>query len=207
MITSYLQLLEERQEGKLDAQSREFIGFALDGAQRMRALIGDLLAYSRLDAQKSAFEETDCEKVFSTAVQNLRVAVEENKASITHGPLPRVCGDAVQLTQVFQNLLGNALKFHGAEPPSIEVAANQQNGNWVFSVHDNGIGIDPKNFDRIFVIFQRLHTRHEYSGTGMGLSICKKIVERHGGTIWVESAPKEGSTFYFTLPVMNGKCK
>jgi signal transduction histidine kinase len=202
MISSYLQLLQNRLKGKLDPQTQEFIGYAMDGAQRMRALIADLLAYSRLDAQKKSFQETDCEQVFQTAVQNLRVAIEENNATIDHEQLPRVCGDPLQLTQVFQNLVGNALKFHGAERPFIQVGANRQDGNWVFSVRDNGIGIEPKDFERIFVIFQRLHTRQEYSGTGMGLSICKKIVERHGGRIWVESAPAKGSTFYFTLPVM-----
>jgi signal transduction histidine kinase len=202
MITSYLQLLQERSKEKLDSESREFIRFALDGAQRMRALIADLLAYSRLEAKRNSFEPTDCEAVFQTAVQNLRVAIEENNATIEHKPLPRVRGDPVQLVQVFQNLIGNALKFHGAERPRVEVGANQHNGEWRFSFHDNGIGIDPKYFDRIFVIFQRLHTRQEYSGTGMGLAICKKIIERHGGRIWVESAPPKGSTFYFTLPVM-----
>jgi signal transduction histidine kinase len=207
MITSYLQLLQDRLKGKLDAQANEFIAYAMDGAQRMRALIADLLAYSRLDAQKNTFQETDCQEVFDTAIQNLRVAIEENKATINHEALPHVCGDPLQLTQVFQNLIGNALKFHGSEPPLIQVGANQQDGNWIFSVRDNGIGIDPKDFDRIFVIFQRLHTRQEYSGTGVGLSICKKIVERHGGRIWVESTPRKGSTFYFTLPVMgNGSC-
>jgi light-regulated signal transduction histidine kinase (bacteriophytochrome) len=207
MITSYLQLLQDRLKGKLDAQANEFIDYAMDGAQRMRALIADLLAYSRLEAQKNTFEETDCEEVFDTAIQNLRVAIEENKATINRAPLPHVCGDPLQLTQVFQNLIGNGLKFHGTDPPLIQVGANQQDSNWVFSVRDNGIGIDPKDFDRIFVIFQRLHTRQEYSGTGVGLSICKKIVERHGGKIWVESAPRKGSTFYFTLPVMrDGTC-
>jgi len=202
MITSYLQLVQERLKDKLDPQAREFVGFALDGAQRMRALIADLLAYSRVEAKGTAFEETDCEQIFETSVQNLRVAIEENEATIEHQPLPKVRGDMVQLTQVFQNLIGNALKFHGADAPHIRVGANQQNGEWAFYVRDNGIGIDPKDFDRIFVIFQRLHTRQEYSGTGMGLAICKKIVERHGGRIWVESAAQKGSTFYFTLPAV-----
>ena len=207
MITSYLQLLEERWGSKLDPQAHEFIDFALDGAHRMRALIADLLAYSRVDAKGTAFEQTDCEEVFQTALQNLKVAIDENKATVEHQPLPNVRGDPVQLTQVFQNLVGNALKFHGAESPHIEVAANQQNGEWIFSVHDNGIGIDPKYYERIFVIFQRLHTRQEYAGTGMGLAICKRIVERHGGRIWVESKPQKGSTFFFTLPatpLLNG---
>jgi len=204
MITSYLQLLEERSKDKLDSQAREFIGFALDGAHRMQALITDLLAYSRVEAKGTAFEEIDCEQVFETALQNLRVAVDENKATVEHQRLPKVRGDRVQLTQVFQNLVGNALKFHGAAAPRIHVGANRHNGEWIFSVRDNGIGINPKDFQRIFVIFQRLHARQEYSGTGMGLAICKRIVERHGGRIWVESGPQKGSTFFFTLPVLSG---
>ena len=204
MITSYLQLLEERSKDKLDSQAREFIGFALDGAHRMQALITDLLAYSRVEAKGTAFEEIDCEQVFETALQNLRVAIDENKATVEHQRLPKVRGDRVQLTQVFQNLVGNALKFHGAAAPRIHVGANRHNGEWIFSVRDNGIGINPKDFQRIFVIFQRLHARQEYSGTGMGLAICKRIVERHGGRIWVESGPQKGSTFFFTLPVLSG---
>ena len=144
----------------------------------------------------------DAEKAFQAALQNLKVAIEENHAQVEHDPLPAVRADAVQLTQVFQNLLGNAIKFHGGDSPHIQVTVRQQGREWVFAIHDNGIGIEPKDFERIFVIFQRLHTRREYSGTGMGLAICKKIIERHGGRLWVESAPQKGSTFFFTLPVL-----
>lgn len=200
MVTSYLQLLAKNYEGTLDASAKEFIGFALDGAQRMQALIHALLEYSRLETRGRSFELVDCEFVLETVMANLKVAFEENKATITHGPLPKVVADKVQLTQVFQNLIGNAVKFHGASPPRIEVGAEQRGQEWIFSVRDNGIGIDPKNVGRIFVIFQRLHTRREYPGTGIGLALVKKIVERHGGRIWVESELGKGSTFYFSLP-------
>src|SRR5262249_46840515 len=157
-----------------------------DGALRMEALIKDLLAYSRVDLRGGTLESIDSEKSLDSAISNLKVAIEERQAVVTHQPLPNVSADSVQLTQEFQNLIGNALKFHNASPPRVEVGANRRDGEWVFFVRDNGIGIDPKQFDRIFVIFQRLHTRREYPGTGMGLAICKKIVERHGGRIWVE---------------------
>ncbi len=203
MVSSFLQLLRERARGKLDKPSEEFIDFALDGAHRMKALIDDLLAYSRVDIRRRALEPVSCEEVFNTVSVNLKVAIEETGAVITHEPLPTVRGDLVQLTQVIQNLVGNAIKFHGQAAPRIHVSAHQKEGEWVFSVRDNGIGIDPKHFNRIFEIFQRLHTRHEYAGTGMGLAICKRIIERHGGKIWVESTPGKGSTFHFTLPVMS----
>ena len=201
MITSYLQLLQQEYRGGLDARAHEFIGFALDGARRMDALIHDLLAYSRLDVRGHALEPVESEHALNAALANLKIAIEEAHATITRSPLPRVRADSLQLTQVFQNLIGNAIKFHGSEPPRIEVAAHRRNGEWLFLVRDNGIGIDPRFFETIFVIFQRLHTRAEYGGTGMGLAICKKIIERHGGRIWVESAPGKGSTFFFTLPV------
>jgi signal transduction histidine kinase len=202
MITSYLQLLSQRCQSKLDPQGQEFIRFAVEGARRMNALIHDLLAYSRVDIRGRAFEPVECQQAFDAAIANLKVAIEESGAVIAHGPLPRVLGDAVQLTQVFQNLLGNAIKFRGPRPPQIEVNAHPHNGEWLFLVRDNGIGIDPKFFDRIFIIFQRLHTREQYAGTGLGLAICKKIIERHGGRIWVESTPGSGSTFLFTLPTI-----
>ena len=200
MITSYLQILERHSRDKLDERAREFIGFALDGAKRMDALIRDLLAYSRVDAHGTSLAPMDLEQVLDAAIANLKIAIEESGAVITHEPLPRVRADAVQMTQLFQNLIGNAIKFRGAAPPRIHVGAHRSDGEWLFSIRDNGIGIDPKYFERVFVIFQRLHTRREYAGTGMGLAICKKIVERHGGRIWVESTPGEGSTFFFTLP-------
>jgi signal transduction histidine kinase len=203
MVVSYLELLNMRAQGKLGEEEREFIGFAVDGAQRMQTLIQDLLAYARVDTRGRPLEPTDCERVLQSALANLKVAIEESKAVIEHEPLPTVQGDAVQLTQVFQNLIGNGLKFRGKDAPKIWLGVKRENDDWVFQVKDNGIGIDPKNFSRIFVLFQRLHTRREYPGTGMGLAICKKIVERHGGKIWVESKPGEGTTFFFTIPVKN----
>jgi len=200
MVISYLQLLRDRSKDSLDPDSREFMKFAMDGAARMQALIKDLLAFSRVDLHGRTFEPVDCEKAFGAAVSNLKIAIEENQASIAHDLLPLVHGDAVQLSQIFQNLIGNAIKFHGTESPRIQVGLGSQNGEWLFSVRDNGIGIDPKDFERIFVIFQRLHTRQEYPGTGMGLAICKRIIERHGGKMWVESEAGKGSSFFFILP-------
>jgi len=200
MVISYLQLLRDRSKANLDSEAREFMEFAIDGAARMQALIKDLLAYSRVDLHSRSFERVDCEKAFDAAVANLKLAIEENKATVTRDALPQVKGDTVQLTQIFQNLIGNALKFHGPEPPRIHVSAQLKNEEWLFSVRDNGIGIDPRDFERIFVIFQRLHTRQEYPGTGMGLAICKRIIERHGGRMWVESQSGKGSVFFFTLP-------
>jgi signal transduction histidine kinase len=202
MVTSYLQLLRQQYRARLDKQADEFIDFAIDGARRMEALIHDLLAYSRVDISGRSLEPVDCELAFQAALVNLKVAIEESQATVTHSKLPRVLGDRVQLTQVFQNLLGNALKFRGRDPPRVEVVASRRDHEWVFSVKDNGLGIEPKDFNRVFVIFQRLHTRQEYPGTGIGLSLCKKIIERHGGHIWVESTPGQGSTFFFTLPAM-----
>jgi signal transduction histidine kinase len=204
MITSYLELLNDRARTKLSAEEREFIGFAVDGARRMETLIQDLLAYARVDTRGRPLEPTDCEHVLETVLANLKVAIGEGRAVIEHEQLPTVKGDSVQLAQVFQNLIGNAIKFHGKAAPKVHIGAERHNGEWLFQVKDNGIGIDPKNFNRIFVLFQRLHTRKEYPGTGMGLAICKKIVERHGGRIWAESKPNEGATFFFTLPAENG---
>jgi len=204
MITSYLQLLQQHYHHQLDARAAEFIGFALDGAKRMDALIHDLLVYSRVDVRGRSLEPTAAEQALDAALSNLKVAIEETGATITRGPLPWVRADSVQLTQVFQNLIGNAIKFHGPEPPRVEIEARRQNNEWRFLVRDNGIGFESKFFDTVFVIFQRLHTRQEYAGTGMGLAICKKIIERHGGRIWVESVPGKGSTFYFTLPAIDG---
>lgn len=202
MITSYLQLLQHQYQTHLDPRANEFIGFALDGAKRMDDLIRDLLAYARVDARGRSLEPTDLNQVVSSAVANLKVAIEESGAKLAIGALPRVRADSVQLTQLFQNLIGNAIKFRGADPPQIEIAADRREKEWIIYVRDNGIGIEPKFFETIFVIFQRLHTRQEYAGTGMGLAICKKIIERHGGRIWVESEPGKGSTFFFTLPLM-----
>ncbi len=205
MVSSYTQLLGRRYKGKLDADADEFIGYAVDGATRMQRLINDLLAYSRVGTRGKPFEPTNCEDVFSQAVANLRAAIEENGAVVTHDHLPTVMADSVQIVQLFQNLIGNAIKFHGDKHPEVHVAARQNDTEWFFSVRDNGIGIDPEHFERIFVIFQRLHGRGEYPGTGIGLAVCKRIVERHKGRIWVESNVGKGSTFYFTIPVVGDK--
>jgi signal transduction histidine kinase/DNA-binding response OmpR family regulator len=209
MVASYVQLLARRYQGRLDADADEFIAYAVDGATRMQALINDLLAYSRVGTRGKPFEPTNCEAILEQALTNLQVAIEENGAALTHDLLPTVMADATQLTQLFQNLIGNAIKFRGEESPHIHISAhrpsaieNRQCDEWVFSVRDNGIGIDPEYHERIFMIFQRLHTREEYPGTGIGLAICRKIVERHGGRIWVESQPGKGSTFYFTIPMI-----
>jgi PAS domain S-box-containing protein len=198
VVASFTQLLARRYKGKLDADADEFIRYAVDGVERMRALILDLLAYSRVSRHGKPFQRVSMEAVLGEALGNLRQAVRETSAEVTHDPLPEVVGDSIQLVQLLQNLVGNAIKFHGATAPCVHVSAAPENVFWRFSVSDNGIGIDPKYFERIFVIFQRLHTRDRYPGTGIGLAICKKIVERHGGRIWVESGPS-GSTFHFTL--------
>ena len=201
MVASYVQLLARRYHDQLDADANDFINFAVDGAKRMQTLINDLLAYSRVGTRGKAMVTTDCELVLQEALNNLQVTTAESHAVITHDPLPKVIGDAVQLNQLFQNLISNAIKFRkpGAIP-HIQVTAERHAAEWRLAVRDDGIGIDLRNADRIFQIFQRLHTREEYPGTGIGLAVCKKIVERHGGHIWVESQPGEGATFFFTLP-------
>jgi light-regulated signal transduction histidine kinase (bacteriophytochrome) len=200
MISTYLQLLGIRYKGKLDSDADEFIGFAVDGATRMHALIDGLLMYSRVSTGEKMFEPIDSKKVLDLALENLQVAIEETSAIVTHDPLPTVMADDLQIGQLYQNLIGNAIKFHGEEPPRVHVSAEQKENEWLFSVRDNGIGIDSKYGESIFTVFQRLHKKSEYPGTGLGLAISKKIVERHGGRIWVESKPGEGSTFYFTIP-------
>ena len=203
MVASFTQLLARRYKGKLDKDADEFITYAVDGANRMQWLIQDLLTYSRVGTRGKPLEPIDSEVVLDHALANLRMAIEESGAVVTHDPMPPVMGDDLQLVQLFQNLLGNAIKFHGEEPPCVHVSAEskEKENEWLFSVRDNGIGIAPKYFDRIFVIFQRLHSREDYPGTGTGLAICKSVVERHGGRIWVESEPGKGSTFCFTLPM------
>ncbi len=200
MVASFTQLLARRYQGKLDQNADEFIGFAVDGANRMQQLINDLLVYSRVGTRGRTLAPTDLTEVLKDAEANLHQAIGESGAVITHDPLPVVSGDQVQLTQLFQNLLANALKFRGGEAPRIHVSAQAREADWLLSVKDNGIGLAPEHQERIFAIFQRLHGRGEYPGTGIGLAICKKIVERHGGHIWVESAPGQGSTFYFNIP-------
>jgi PAS domain S-box-containing protein len=200
MVSSYMQLLAKRYQGKLDRDADEFIAFAVDGAKRMQTLINDLLTFSRVGRRGKPLVFTSCEEAIEEAISNLQIAIEESGASLTYETLPQVQGDPTQLVQLFQNLLSNAIKFRGPEPPCIYVGVRQEDTEWIFSVRDNGIGIDPKFADRIFVIFQRLHHRESYPGTGIGLAICKRIVQRHGGRIWVESQPGRGATFCFTLP-------
>ncbi|HEX8701892.1 MAG TPA: PAS domain-containing protein [Myxococcaceae bacterium] len=201
MVASYTQLLARRYRGKLDKDADEFIGYAVDGVNRMQRLIQDLLTYSRVGTRGREPSPCQAGQALERAVDNLRAMLQETKGEVKAGPLPSVRADESQLTQLFQNLVGNALKFHGKEPPRVEVAAEPQGAEfWRFTVKDNGLGIDPQYFDRIFIIFQRLHGREEYPGTGIGLAICKKIVERHGGRIGLESQPGGGSTFWFTLP-------
>ena len=199
MVASYMQLLDRRYSDKLGQDAQDFIGFAVDGAQRMQRLIDDLLAYSRIGTRGVPFEPTDSEVAFGRAIGNLEMRIEETGADVTHGPLPPVVGDSGQLVQLFQNLVSNGIKFSGPDAPEVRVDAVPVEAGWRFSVSDNGIGIESQYSERIFELFRRLHGRDDYPGTGIGLAMCKKIVERHGGTIWVESEPGTGSTFYFTL--------
>ena len=201
MVTNFAQLLAKRYKGRLDSDADDFINFAVDGALRMWKLINDLLAYSRVGAQRESFEAINCEAILQQSLDNLKATVEESAAEVTHDFLPTVMADGLQLDQLFQNLIGNAIKFRGDERPRIHVSASRNDSRWTFSVRDNGIGIAPEYAERIFIIFQRLHGRQEYPGTGIGLAVCKKIVEQHGGRIWVESDPRKGkgATFYFTL--------
>jgi signal transduction histidine kinase len=200
MVASFLQLLERRYAEKLDQNAKDYIYYAVDGAKRMQTLILDLLEYSRVGTRGKSFAKIDLNEVVQQVQSNLKVAIHENKAKIIYKSLPRVFGDDTQLIQVFQNLIGNAIKFHGSQTPEIRVSSRRKNGNYEIMVRDNGIGIDPRYADRIFLIFQRLHNREEYPGNGIGLAICKRIVERHGGTIWVESQAEQGATFHFTIP-------
>lgn len=201
MVSSFTQLLAQRYEGQLDEKAQKYIRYAVDGAVRMQRLINDLLSYSRVATRGKPLEPTDTHAVLGEALRNLATLLEEQRAIVTTDELPTVPADASQLTLLFQNLVSNAVKFHGAEvPPRAHVSARDAGAEWVFSVRDNGIGIDRQYAERIFVIFQRLHTREEYPGTGIGLAVCKRIVERHGGRIWFEPAPGGGTTFFFTLP-------
>ena len=200
MISSFTQLWEQRYKGKFDKSADEFIKFAVEGANRMQSMINDLLSYSRLSTRGTPFEPVNSEEILARVHADLLSLIEENQALLTHESLPEITADASQMLHLFQNLIGNAIKFRGKEPPRVHVFSESREEEWMFGVRDNGIGIAKEYFDRIFVIFQRLYSREEYSGTGIGLSICKKIVERHGGRIWVESEPDKGSTFFFTIP-------
>ncbi|MHB8101147.1 MAG: PAS domain S-box protein [Methanosarcina sp.] len=205
MVTSYLQLLQRRYQGNLDDKADKYIHFAVDGAFRMQNLINDLLEFSRVTTRGREPELTNCEFVLNQVSSNLEIYIKENKATVSHDPLPEVIADSTQLVQVFQNLIINGIKFHSEEAPKIHISAEKKESEWVFSVQDNGIGIDPQYSGKIFEVFKRLHKKEEYPGTGIGLAICKKIVERHGGHIWVESELGKGSTFYFTLPINPGE--
>jgi PAS domain S-box-containing protein len=200
MVSSYTQLINRRYGDRLDGDAKEFMHYVVDGAARMKQLIEDLLAYSRVGTKGKEFREVEIEAPLKRALINLRAAIEESGAAVTSDPLPKLNGDDVQLAQLFQNLIGNALKFRGPGVPRVHVSAVEKETEWEISVSDNGIGIEPQYFERIFMVFQRLHTKGDYPGTGIGLAICKKVVERHGGRIWVESALGEGSRFHFTLP-------
>ena len=200
MVASYTQLLSRRYKGQLDADADEFIDYAVDGAARMQRLIEDLLAYSRIGTKGKDLSETSAEDALTDALLNLRGSIEESGAVVTHDPLPEVMADATQLSQLFQNLVGNGVKYHSGAFPQVHVSASPHGpANWRFSVKDNGLGIEPQYFERIFGGFQRLHGRGEFAGTGIGLALCKKIVERHGGSLWVESDPGNGSTFSFSM--------
>ncbi len=200
MVTSYTQLLAKRYKGRLDGDADDFIEFALDGTKRMKLLIQDLLDFSRAGVETMPKTEFEGSRAMRTALDNLQAAIEESGVKVSVGALPRVFSVEGQLAQIFQNLVGNAIKYRTSEDPWVRVTATEEEAGWTFSIADNGIGIDPKYFERIFVIFQRLHGREEYEGTGIGLAICQRIVQRQGGRIWVESANGEGATFQFTLP-------
>ena len=200
-IAGYAQLLEKRCHNQLDAQGNKFIRNIVNSCGRMQALIDDLLEYSRVGRSEKPFDVIDCNLVFEDACANLQLAIRQDRASVTRGDLPRVRGDSFQLLQLFQNLIGNAIKYRSSEAPMVHVGASRQGDSWVFSVQDNGIGIAEQYHPRIFQLFQRLHSQKQYSGTGIGLAICQRIVDRHGGRLWVESEPNRGSTFYFSIPI------
>jgi PAS domain S-box-containing protein len=201
MVTSYVQLLGERYSGRLDADADEFIGFAVDGAARMKQLLGGLLAYSRVGRGRD-FTAVAATEALQWALKNLALALAESGATVTCDVLPQVLADRAQLGELFQNLLGNAIKFRGQRRPEIRIGAERRGKEWVFAVADNGIGLDPRHAESIFVMFRRLHRSSEYPGTGIGLAICRKIVERHGGRIWVDAEPGNGAVFRFTLPAV-----
>lgn len=205
MITVYLQLLSQRYSGQLDKEADEFIGYALDGATRMRQLITDLLAYAKIGRNNLFFTEVSLGKVLQQVLANLDLPIQENRVTITYDPLPTVIAEKTQMLQLFQNLLSNAIKFKSQHKPVIHISVHQDDTHWIIHVKDNGIGIDPKLSEKVFTIFQRLHTRQEYPGTGIGLAICKRIVQNHGGAIWLQSEPDAGSTFSFSLPIAREK--
>lgn len=200
MVSSYLQLLEEELGEEVDDEAEEYIEFAVEGADRMRAMVEDLLAYSRVENDDGEREPVDCESLVERVTTDLRVQIEETDGEVVVGSLPTVEADREQVEQLFRNLLSNAIKYSGEEPPRVEVTAERRGNGYEFAVSDDGIGIPPEKTDRVFEVFKRLHHDDEYPGTGIGLSICQEIVDNHGGGIWLDSEPGEGSTFFFTLP-------
>jgi light-regulated signal transduction histidine kinase (bacteriophytochrome) len=204
MISSYLEMLDEAVGDDLDTDARDYFDRAIRGAERLQEMVDAVLGYARVDSRGREFETVDLNRVVDEVARDLEASIEASDAQITHDRLPIVMGDAAQLHQVFHNLLGNAIKFVDGGRPMVHVGADEDGSHWIVSVRDNGIGIAPEASDRIFVMFQRLHTQDEYPGTGIGLAICKRIVERHGGRIWVESRPSRGSTFFFTVPKRTG---
>jgi light-regulated signal transduction histidine kinase (bacteriophytochrome) len=207
MVASFTELLAKRYQDKLDKEANEFIAYAVEGARRMQALIEDLLVYSRVTTRAHPFSEVNAESALDETLANLKLTIDENRVQVTRDALPMVFADHAQLIQLFQNLLANAIKFKGERAPQIHISCQEKAKEWEFCLRDNGIGIAKGDYERIFVIFQRLHTRGEYPGTGVGLAVCKKIVERHGGRIWVESEFGKGSAFYFTLPAAGAQPK
>lgn len=201
VVAGFVKLLAKRYKGRMDSDADDFIEYAVDGVKRMQLMIKDLLEYSQVGTKGKEFRTTDIMIVIEQAVSNLKAAIEESGALITYNAMPTVVADAPQLIRLFQNLIGNAVKFRGKEALRIHVSAERKEDEWLFSIRDNGIGIAPDQLEKIFVVFRRLHTKEEYPGTGIGLAVCKKIVERHGGKIRVESEPGKGSTFYFTMPI------
>lgn len=202
MVAAYTQLLSERYRGKLDENADKYIGYAVEGAVRMQTLVSDLLAFSRVGRNGLERTSVNCDLALDEALINLTAALQKNGVMVTRYPLPAIVANRVQMVQLFQNLIGNAIKFRRDDPPHVQISAENQGQDWLFIVQDNGIGIAPEHKDLIFKIFQRLHTREEYAGNGVGLAICKKIVEQHGGQIWVESEAGQGATFRFKLPAV-----
>lgn len=205
MIVTFLQLLERKYRDQLDTEGKEYIQFAVDGAKRMQALINDLLTFSQVNAYNTKLELVSCDSIVGQVLDNLKIAIEEHHAQITVDVLPILLADKTQLLQLFQNLISNAIKFSDKNEPKVHVGVSPYKSTWIFSVRDNGIGISPEFYERIFALFQRLHTRETFQGTGIGLAVCKKIVEQHGGQIWVDSVEGEGSIFYFTFPIAKSK--
>jgi len=203
-VASFCELLEHRYRGELDEKAREWIGYAVAGAQRMRAMVAGLLEYSRLESHTKPFAPVDCAGLVAEALANLHFSIDESLAEVTFDSLPVVTADASRLVQLFQNLIGNAIKYSGRTTPRVHISAERRDDDWVFSVRDNGIGIEPRHREQIFDMFQRVHAQNQYPGTGIGLAICKRVVEQHRGRIWVESEPGRGSVFYFSLPIQPG---